>query len=88
MKTKLPARINNQSQAESFLMNLIHNNEIYHPEDDAHDIIWHTTIEPSPKEKDHLNSLMDQVYQNCPDFDPCEFINTFYDTTQAGLCMV
>lgn len=40
MKTTLPTAINTIEEAKTFLTELNTNGEAYHPEDDAHDIIW------------------------------------------------
>ena len=81
MKTKLPTSIQSVKEATDFLTELHHNNESYHPEDDAFDVIW-STCEVSDSEKHHLNRLMDDIYslpeiwtpENQGGFDPCAIL--------------
>lgn len=85
MKTTLPAAITTRAEAEQFLQSLIDNNETYHPEDNAHDIIWDMPEDqkPTPAEADQLNKLMEDIYNldgnngnhASPKFDPCEYLN-------------
>ncbi len=76
MKTVLPAAITTVSEAEKFLRELHSNEEIFHPEDDAHQINWNRTDNlPTEAECDQLNELMGQCYE-LGEFDPCEFILT------------
>ena len=72
MKTQLPTEIKTIKDAEQFLTELSKNGESFHPEDDAHDIIWSGET-PSTSECDQLNKLMDDIYQ-LEDFDPCGFL--------------
>lgn len=72
MKTKLPKMIKTPEEAKKFLLELIANNEVFHPEDDAHDILWNT-CDPTHEEKEQLNVLMHDIYR-VADFDPCGFI--------------
>lgn len=72
MKTQLPSDINTIADAEKFLSELAKNGESFHPEDDANDIIW-SGESPSKSECDHLNKLMDDIYQ-LEDFDPCGYL--------------
>lgn len=82
MKTKLPDSITTVAEAKKLLADLIENNECFHPEDDAHGIMW-DTAKASHVECDQLNKLMEDIY-NLPGndgrhiepmiFDPCEFI--------------
>ncbi len=81
MKTTLPPKISSIKEAEVFLTELIKNNEIFHPEDDASDINWNLPKEQQPTigECIKLNELMAEVYDLNPKgqpmiFDPCEFI--------------
>lgn len=78
MKTQLPEAITSVDEATRFITELYNNNESFHPEDDAFDIIWETT-EVSDTEKHQLNKLMNDIY-NLPEawskdnpegFDPC-----------------
>lgn len=75
MKTKLPEKIETEEQAKAFLQELINNGEIYHPEDQAEDIIFNLPFDQMPSVEDcmQLNVLMDQIYA-LDTFDPCEFI--------------
>ena len=72
MKTNLSTPITNSSEAATFILSLILNGEMFHPEDDAHDIIWGDCKEPTDEEKDILNMRMEQIYSNT-DMDPCGF---------------
>ena len=69
MKTTLPDKILNEGQAIAFLTALHDNNEAFHPQDDANDVIWNT-CKPTRKERDKLNDLMEQCYK-LPGFCPC-----------------
>lgn len=85
MKTVLPLAINTVDEAKVFLKALCQNNEQYHPEDDAHDIVWALPADQKPthNEATHLNRLMDDIY-DLPEnkgkqgddlgFCPCGFI--------------
>lgn len=74
MKTILPTQITTIFDAEAFLRSLHLNDESYHPEDDAHNIIWSKgTDEPTNDECDKLNLLMEEIYA-LDGFDPCGFI--------------
>lgn len=81
MNTIIPQKIETIQEAESFLSALLGNGEEFHPEDDAHDIVWHTTEPPTPEECDELNRAMEQIY-SLPGFDPCEFILNHYNKQQ------
>jgi hypothetical protein len=78
MKTNLPESITSVEEATRFLTELFNNNEAYHPEDDAFDIVWQS-VNPTEAEKRQLNKLMNQIYdlpeawspQNPNGFDPC-----------------
>ena len=72
MKTNLDISIQTDEQAVNFLTELHDNNESYHPEDNAHDIIWDEN-RPTKTECDQLNNLMNQIYENT-DVDPCEIL--------------
>lgn len=74
MKTNLKRQIRNKFDAMGFLEQLHLNGESFHPEDDAHDIIFETEV--SSAERDKLNILMNEVYE-VEDFDACEFILNF-----------
>lgn len=76
MKTTLPTKIETTEEAKKFLTDLHNNKEDFHPEDDAHDIIWFAgTHIPSKKELDKLNELMEACYKVC---DPCEILVNLY----------
>lgn len=77
MKTTLPESISTIEEANAFLTELNNNREVFHPEDDAHDIIWDMPKEHAPThdECDKLNSLMEQMYE-IEGYDPCEIICT------------
>lgn len=72
MKTQLPESISNIKEAEKFLAELINNGEIFHPEDNAHEINW-SCEPPTFEECDHLNKLMEDIY-TLENFDPCGYI--------------
>ena len=80
MKTKLPKAINSVDEAKAFLTDLHNNNEAYHPEENAHEILW-DGVHASEAECDKLNKLMDDIYSlpeldNYPnvEWDPCGFL--------------
>lgn len=72
MKSKIPANITTVTAAREFLEELFNNGESYHPEDDAHDIVWNG-VDVSEDERNRLNIAMIQIHA-IPDFDPCEFL--------------
>jgi len=82
MKTKLPEAIKTIEEAENFLSALHENGESFHPEDDAHDIIWNSIPEehkPTKAECDQLNKLMTDIYEIDGNdvntgFDPCGYL--------------
>ena len=67
-----------EEQAKSYLRSLYNNNEEYHPEDDATDILWSMNPEDKPTgvEMIQMNKLMDMIY-GLPNFDPCEWLLIF-----------
>lgn len=75
MKTRIPKNITNQDEAEAYLDELIKNNEDYHPEDNAREVMWDMPkIDwPTGDEVARLNIAMNQIYQ-IEGFDPCEYI--------------
>jgi hypothetical protein len=75
MKTKLPTAISTLKEAKEFLDELFKNNEGFHPEDDACDLVWNLPNEqiPNTSECRHLNRLMNDIY-GIDGFDPCEYI--------------
>ena len=72
MKTNLPSAINTIEEAETFLRVLHENGEAFHPDDNAHDIVWCTSA-PSRKELEQLNKLMSDI-SRLKDFDEYEFL--------------
>lgn len=81
MKTQLPEKISTVEEAKKFLKELRDNDEVYHPEDSAHDIVW-DCASPTDEECDQLDSLMRDIYnlkgnENYPHdmiFEPCEYL--------------
>lgn len=81
MKTILPTSITTVDQAKALLLDLHNNDETFHPEDDATDINWNTTI-VSPLEAAQLNKLMADIYNVAGNdgrhtallFDPCDYL--------------
>lgn len=79
MKTTLPKEINSVEQAKTFLTELVKNDEQFHPEDDATDLVGDAFTK---EEGEQLNKLMRDIYNldgnngnhATPKFDPCEFI--------------
>lgn len=76
MKTKLPAAITTQDEAEDFLNELFENGEHFHPEEDAENIINLETKEAifTSQEAKKLNQLMGVMLYEIADFDPCEYL--------------
>lgn len=78
MNTVLPQSINSIEDAKKFLTDLYNNEETFHPEDDATDLVGDPfTFD----EGTQLNKLMDDIYNLAGNesvksmvFDPCEFI--------------
>ncbi len=86
MKTKLPPDIMTVQEAKNFLSELHKNDESFHPEDSAHNIIW-STVKPTKKEKDQLDRLMSDIYA-LGGFDPCEYILTLINGRENGFYWV
>lgn len=86
MRTKLPLSINTVEEAKAFLHELHSNGEAYHPEDDAHDIVWGSCPEATEEECDRLNKLMRDIYDNIDfyetGFDPCGYLLDLQNPTQ------
>lgn len=71
-------------EAKKFLRALWLNNEEFHPEDSAHEILWRLPDEQNPtfKECDQLDKLISDIYalegnkDKYPDlaFDPCQYL--------------
>lgn len=83
MKTALPDSIKTVEEAKAFLTALHSNSEAFHPEDDAHDILWDLENVPTYEECEQLNKLMDDIYNlpgndgkhdNSIAFCPCGFL--------------
>lgn len=73
MKTTLPNQITSELEAKKYLSNLAKNDELYHPDDPAEDIIdQNGNPLCTPEEAHKLNSLMKQVFEHLS--DPCEYI--------------
>lgn len=74
MKTNLNRTITNQDEAEAFLNELHENNEVFNPDDNAHEVLWET-CKPTDEEKDQLNRLMAEVWAVTSEtFDPHEYL--------------
>ena len=73
MKTKLPEEITSVKEIENLFNELAKNGELYHIEDDAHDIIFSKTEQRmfTDEEADKLESLVTQCYALVE--DPCEY---------------
>lgn len=71
MKTDLNITINSIESAQKYLQSLKANDELYHPDDNAHDIVW-DTAKPTKKEREKLNINMDKVRDFIP--DPCGYL--------------
>ena len=83
MKTNLNRTIETEYDAIEFLTELYQNKEDYHPEDDAHDIVWRKDIPPPTIEEcDLLNALMESIYKNT-DVDPCEVLLDLHNTKNS-----
>jgi hypothetical protein len=63
MKTNLNRTIDSKAGAIDFLYELHLNDEIFHPDDDAADIIFHE--EPTEEEIGTVNKLMDDCAKVC-----------------------
>lgn len=74
MKTILPQSIHTVDDAQQFLKSLFDNDESYHPEDDAFDIIWKCEQPPNHDEKLKMNQLMNEIYELKDSFDPCDYL--------------
>lgn len=76
MKTNLNIIISTIEEAKLFFDELVKNNEDYHPEDDAHEIVFIGTDGKrcfTDEEAIKLNLLMDSVFE-IEGFDPCEYM--------------
>jgi len=74
MKTNLERTIKTDQEAIDFLTELYRNGECFHPEDDAHDVVWHgLKSPPTGYECELLNLLMGQIESNT-NIDACEIL--------------
>lgn len=75
LRTKLPDTITTVAEAKSFLIELIKNDEHFHPDDDANEVNWSLpkTQMPTKSQCKQLNNLMFLV-THIPGFDPYGFI--------------
>jgi len=71
MKTNLNIDIKTISDANKFILELFINNELFHFDDNAEDIIWFE-CEPTSEEIKQLNSLVNQLFE-IENYDPFEF---------------
>lgn len=75
MKTNLFQPITNVTEAKAYLTELFNNDESFHPEDDATDIIWEGDIAPTEEEINLLNSNHEKIYEfESAEFCPCGFL--------------
>lgn len=86
MKTALPNKISTIEEAKAFLRELVKHGEIYHCEDNAHEVEFLNVSEehrPTVVECGKLNKLMSDIYalpgnagQPAAErtFDPCDFV--------------
>lgn len=63
MKTNLNRTIDSKTSAIDFLFELYQNNEMFHPDDDASDIILKEM--PNEEQIDTINKLMDDCFKVC-----------------------
>ena len=71
MKTNLNIEIKTISDANKFILELFNNNELFHFDDDAEDIIW-SECEPTAEEIKQLNNLVNQLFE-IENYDPFDF---------------
>jgi hypothetical protein len=74
IKTNLNRTIKTIDDAKAYIKELYDNNELYHLEDDAKDIIWNKGIEPPYEVLDNVNELTLDCFKLL-DFDPMEYCN-------------
>ena len=72
IKTYFMIHIHREDQAKGFLDKLYKDGLMYHPEDDAHDIISDEGMLFTADEADILNERMDEVWGVLD--DPCEYV--------------
>lgn len=70
MRTALPAAISNVEEAKTFLTELNNNGEVFHPEDNANELVGDLFTK---EEGDKLNKLMSEIL-SLESFDACDFI--------------
>lgn len=76
MTTNLDRTISNTEDAQAFLQDLMNNGEIWHPDDNAHDVIWMIKEPPTHTEMDKLNELMHDVHKYIN--DPPQYVIDYY----------
>lgn len=76
MKTNLNRTISTHEEAEAFLNELFENDEVFNPDDSAHDVIWDNCEQPPTAEEcNKLNILMNAVWEVAnDDFDPHAYL--------------
>ena len=72
IKPYFTVHIHREDQAKDFLDKLYEDGLMYHPEDDAHDIITNEGELFTADEADLLNERMDEVWGILD--DPCEYV--------------
>ena len=72
IKTYFKIHINKENQAKEFLDKLYEDGLLYHPEDDAHEIITNEGMLFTADEADLLNERMDEIWGILD--DPCEYV--------------
>ena len=72
IKTYFMVHIHREEQAKEFLDKLYEDGLMYHPEDDAHDIITNEGELFTADEADLLNERMDEIWGILD--DPCEYV--------------
>ena len=72
IKTYFKVHIHGENQAKEFLDRLYKDGLMYHPEDDAHEIITNEGMLFTADEADLLNERMDEIWGILD--DPCEYV--------------
>ena len=72
IKTYFKVHIHGEKQAKEFLDKLYEDGLMYHPEDDAHEILTNEGELFTADEADLLNERMDEVWGILD--DPCEYV--------------
>lgn len=80
MKTNLNVPITNSEEAKNYIVELFNNDESYHPEDSAFDIVWNeeNPEHPTDEELKKMDENMELVYKFA-DFNPCEILCDLLD---------